>query len=50
MNRGFPLSGTEIFEKVISKDFFFDCNDWNILKEIVADYYIYKFYNESFKD
>ena len=22
MNRGFPLSGTKIFEKVISKDFF----------------------------
>jgi hypothetical protein len=50
MNRGFPLSGTENFEKVLTKDFFFDCNDWNILKEIVADYYIYKFYNESFKD
>ena len=29
MNRCFPLSGTKIFEKVISKDFFFDYNDWN---------------------
>ena len=49
MNRGLPFSDFEILN-VISKDYFFNHNDWNILKEIVADYYIYQHYNETVKN
>ena len=49
MNRGLPFSDFEILN-VISKDYFFNHNDWNILIEIVADYYIYQHYNETVKN
>ena len=51
MNRGSATPyGNENFERVLSKDFFFNLNDWNIKKEFIADYYIneyYKYYNKT---
>ena len=42
--------GNKNFGKVLSKDFFFNLNDWNVKKEFIADCYIneyYKYYNKT---
>ncbi len=48
MNRGNASPfGNENFENVYNKDFFFNLNDWNVKKDFIADYYIYKYYNKT---
>jgi hypothetical protein len=47
MKRGFADAyGTRHFKEVMTKDYFFNHNNWNNLKEFIADLLLYKYYNK----
>ena len=48
MNRGFPDEfGVKDFKKKMSKDYFFYENNWNSIKDFIADLLIFKYYNKK---
>lgn len=48
MNRGFSDAyGVKNFKKIISKDYFFNHNNWSNLKEFIIDLLLFKYYNKN---